>query len=75
MVGSKRHIAKAITYRLLSSAITFVVAWLFTKQLSVGVTIVLFDVFVKLVIYYLHERVWYRFIRYGIKNIREQNKK
>ena len=63
----QRHIAKAITYRIVGTTTTIlltIAAGLPIKWASmVGVAELLFKPF----IYFLHERVWYQFIQYGLK--------
>ncbi len=62
--SSKRHIAKTITWRVLASLTTFIIALIFFRedpdatQKATGVAIV--EAILKMVFYYLHERVWYR---------------
>jgi uncharacterized membrane protein len=61
----KRHIAKAITWRVIASIITFIIGWSVTGDMNFGLAIGSADVIIKLVLYYLHERLWYHF-KYGI---------
>ncbi len=60
-----RHISKAITWRVVASATTFVLAYFFFKndpQAGEKATIVaLIEGFLKLALYYYHERFWYNF--------------
>jgi uncharacterized membrane protein len=67
MIEKKRHLVKSITWRLVASITTFVIGWYTTGNMELGMTIGLFDFFVKLVLYYYHERIWYK-SKYGIKN-------
>lgn len=62
----KRSIAKAITWRVIAFIITAVVAFLFTKEAVLSVSIGLSDSVVKIVSYYLHERAWNK-IKFGKK--------
>lgn len=66
MVHSKRHIAKTISYRTVSSGIGFLAMWFATGSVEVGVAFSVVELVWKPVQYYIHERVWYRFIKYGI---------
>lgn len=59
-VQRKRHVAKAVTWRLLASLVTFTLGWIFTEDVNKGLMIGIADVIVKLILYYLHERVWYK---------------
>ncbi len=67
MVHSKRHIAKTISYRIVSSGIGFLAMWFATGSVEFGVAFSMLELVWKPVQYYIHERVWYRFIRFGIQ--------
>lgn len=58
MESHKRTLVKTITFRILASATTMLIVFLFTGKwlLSAGIGVV--DFVFKLVIYYAHERVW-----------------
>lgn len=66
-VERKRHIAKTITYRLLSSLIGFIIIYLSTNSINISLGFSLFEFFYKPVQYYIHERIWYRYIKFGLK--------
>lgn len=55
----RRHLAKAITWRIIASLTTFIIGWIVTGSLDFGMAIGAADVIVKIVLYYLHERAWY----------------
>lgn len=61
----RRHLAKAITWRIVASLTTFIIGWIVTGDLDFGMAIGAADVFIKLVLYYLHERAWYH-SNYGV---------
>jgi adenylylsulfate kinase len=66
MYSSKiRHLAKAITYRTFGTVLTMLLAWVITGNPIVGLKIGLLEVLCKLVLYYIHERVWYK-INFGL---------
>lgn len=60
----KRHIAKTITWRILASTTTFILAYVFFRddkqavEKASGVAIA--ESVIKMVMYYFHERMWYR---------------
>jgi uncharacterized membrane protein len=56
-----RSITKAITYRIVGTAATSAIAYLVTGSPHAAVAIGMIDPVVKIVVYYLHERVWLRF--------------
>tara|TARA_A100001011_G_scaffold284842_1_gene295289 strand:- start:146 stop:355 length:210 start_codon:yes stop_codon:yes gene_type:complete len=66
MIEKKRHLAKALTWRFIGSADTFVLGWLVTGSLKAGITISVLETVTKTVLYYLHERAWYR-TKWGVK--------
>jgi uncharacterized membrane protein len=53
-----RSILKAITYRITGTVTTGLIALVVTGELTVALAIGTVEPFVKLLIYYLHERVW-----------------
>ncbi|MHC4646519.1 MAG: DUF2061 domain-containing protein [Planctomycetota bacterium] len=55
-----RSIAKAITWRIGGTVVTFAVAWTVTRQLPVAFGIGLLDTAVKIGAFYAHERLWNR---------------
>ena len=56
----KRHIAKAVTWRIVGTMDTMFLAWLITGDALTGLKIGGFELFTKMLLYYLHERVWYK---------------
>jgi uncharacterized membrane protein len=67
-VSSKRHLAKTISYRVISTSIGFLVMWLATDSIKLGAAFGVAELLYKPIQYYIHERVWYRFIKFGIIN-------
>jgi len=55
-----RSIVKALTWRLLGLGFTFSAMWLVTRRLDLAAGVGVADFFVRLVAYYVHERVWNR---------------
>lgn len=66
-VSKKRHIAKTISYRVISTTIGISVVWFFSGSLEVGTAFGIAELVYKPMQYYIHERVWYRWIKYGLK--------
>jgi|TARA_B100001971_G_C17669343_1_gene276748 adenylylsulfate kinase len=66
MESHKRSIVKAMTWRVIASLITFLVAYLFTKELALSTGIGISDAAIKIGTYYSHERLWER-ISFGRK--------
>jgi len=67
-VSKKRHIAKTISYRFVSTTIGIVVVWVVSGSLKVGTAFGVAELVYKPVQYYMHERVWYKWIKYGLIN-------
>ncbi len=66
MISRRRHVVKAITWRCLATLDTILIAWWVTGDWQVGVQVGAIEVVTKLALYYLHERFWYKFIRFGV---------
>lgn len=77
MIGksSKRHIAKAVTWRIVGTLDTMMISWFITGSPIAGLKIGLFEVVSKMVLYYFHERVWYRINLSKAGIIRESRKR
>ena len=70
MAGSyKRHIAKTITWRLVGTLDTFVLSWAITGNPFTGLKIGFSELITKMILYYLHERIWFKV------NVRESHKR
>ena len=63
----KRHIAKTISYRIASTSIGFLLMWWASGSLTVGAAFGAGELIFKPFLYFLHERVWYKWIKYGLK--------
>ena len=67
MVSYKRHILKTISWRVLGTIDTILLSWLITGSWKLGLSIGGVEVITKMVLYFLHERAWYKFSNYGVK--------
>lgn len=70
-VSFKRHIAKTITWRVVGTIDTMLLGWLVSGDPMIGITIGSFEVVTKMVLYFIHERVWYK-IGFGVKRDTEK---
>jgi uncharacterized membrane protein len=70
-ISPKRHIAKTISYRIISSGIGFLTIWLVTGSVEIAATFGVMELFWKPLQYYFHERIWYRYIKYGVIKVEE----
>lgn len=66
-VHVKRHIAKAITYRFVGTLTTIIISYIFTGNMVISSGIGFVEFVIKPINYFIHERVWYRWISYGIQ--------
>jgi adenylylsulfate kinase len=62
-----RHILKSITWRVVGTIDTVLLGWLITGNLELGLKIGGVEVVTKMILYYAHERIWYKYIRLGNK--------
>lgn len=58
-----RHILKTISYRLLGTLITVTTAYLLGASVQMSSLIGIGELLIKPIVYFLHERMWYKFIR------------
>jgi len=61
-----RHILKTITWRIVGTIDTILIGWVVSGDPMVGLTIGSFEIFTKMILYFIHERVWYK-VNLGIK--------
>ena len=54
----RKSLLKAITWRVLGSIDTFLIAWLLTGSAKISAGISAIEVVTKIILYYGHERVW-----------------
>ena len=67
-VQKKRHIAKTISYRVISTLIGMLTMFIVTGSVKAGVAFGAAELLWKPIQYYFHERIWYRWIKYGLKD-------
>ena len=66
-VDAKRHLAKAVTWRIIASITTALIAWTFGLPPKAVGAVFIADLIIKFVLSYAHERMWYKHIKYGVK--------
>jgi uncharacterized membrane protein len=64
MESNSRSLAKAVSYRVLGSTGTALVVFVFSGNMPLSLGAGALDMGVKVVLYYLHERIW-NHIPYG----------
>ena len=68
-ISKKRHIAKTITWRLIATGTTVILAWIISGDPMIGLKVGGWEFFIKMLLYYVHERAWYK-INFGTINRR-----
>jgi uncharacterized membrane protein len=66
MVSYKRHIAKTISWRVIGTLDTMIISAIITGSWSLGLAIGGIEIVTKMILYFLHERAWYKFSKFGI---------
>jgi uncharacterized membrane protein len=66
--SSLRSIVKALTYRFWQSLNTFLISLIVTGKIEMAAAIVSIEVFIKIVVYFWHERIWSK-IRWERKDV------
>jgi len=68
MVSKRRHILKTISWRVIGTLDTMILSWIITGNWKWGVAIGGVEVITKMILYYFHERAWYKFSKFGLKD-------
>ncbi len=69
-----RHLAKTITWRIVGTIDTMILAWVISGSPATGLKIGAAEVVTKMLLYYLHERIWYR-INFGLDRKQERKRR
>ncbi|MEJ6583700.1 MAG: DUF2061 domain-containing protein [Crocinitomicaceae bacterium] len=59
----KVSVLKAISWRIIGTIDTIIIAYFFTGQIKVALGIGSFEVVSKMALYFLHERAWIRILK------------
>jgi len=70
-ISRKRHVAKTITWRVIATATTVILAWLISGDPMIGLQVGGWEFFIKMALYYFHERAWYK-IDFGLTKRRNE---
>jgi len=62
--SSVRSLAKAVSYRVLGSAATALIVYVFSGNMPLSAGVGGLDMVLKIVLYFLHERLW-NYIPFG----------
>jgi uncharacterized membrane protein len=61
-----RHILKTISYRIFATLVTFLTALYLGASIEISALLGIGEIVIKPLIYFVHERVWYKYVK--IKN-------
>lgn len=64
----KRHIVKSISYRFVGTITTIILTVSAGLPIKWAGVVGLGELIIKPIIYFLHERIWYKYIKLGLKN-------
>ena len=65
-MSRKRHIVKTMTWRIIGTIDTMLLAWIISGNPIIGLKVGGIEVITKMILYYIHERVWYKF-NFGVE--------
>ena len=68
MVNYKRHIAKTISWRVVGTLDTIILSGIITGSWETGLTIGGVEIITKMILYFFHERLWYKFSKFGLND-------
>lgn len=66
-LSRKRHLAKTITWRIIASGTTFAITYAVFGDIKAASGIAVVESALKMVLYYYHERTWFRYGNLGRK--------
>lgn len=58
-----RHILKTFSYRILGTLTTVITAYSLGASIEMSSLLGVGELLIKPIIYFLHERIWYKFVR------------
>lgn len=56
----RRSLAKAVSWRITGSIDTFILSWIVTGSVHIAGAISVIEIFTKIMLFYVHERLWAR---------------
>ena len=70
----KRHLLKTVSWRIVGTIDTILLGWFVTGQVSLGAKIGGMELITKMLLYFLHERFWYK-INFGLPSRQAKQEK
>lgn len=71
-VSRYRHILKTITWRVVGTIDTIILGWIISGDPKIGLSVGGAELLTKMLLYYIHERVWYK-IDFGVEREKDPN--
>ncbi len=71
-VSAKRHLAKTVSYRIISTLVGFLIMWWATGNVKFGAAFGVAELLYKPIQYYIHERIWYKWIKFGLIEVEDK---
>ena len=71
-IDRKRHLLKTVTWRIVGTLDTILLGWLISGDPTIGISVGGAELFTKMILYYFHERAWYK-IDFGIEKRKKDN--
>ena len=68
-----RHILKTLSYRILGTLTTVITAYSLGASLELSSLLGVGELLIKPILYFFHERVWYKYIKIGNKKLWKKN--
>lgn len=62
--SKRRSLLKTLTWRIIASLTTVTLVYLFSKSVVVSAVVGVLEFFIKMIVYYHHERAWQRKLKY-----------
>lgn len=72
-IDRKRHILKTITWRIVGTLDTMLIGWFISGDPTIGLSIGGLELLTKTLLYYFHERAWYRY-DFGVHRKKKKKK-
>lgn len=72
--ANRRHLLKTISWRVVGTIDTMILAWLISGDPMIGLKVGFAEVITKMLLYYLHERAWYK-IDFGLEHRNSKSQK
>jgi uncharacterized membrane protein len=61
MLSKRKTIIKTISYRVTGTITTLLIVFFMTGEIVIASSVASIEVILKMLIYYIHERIWHKF--------------